>query len=65
MVEGQLKGLFYNCDEKYFPGHNCKGQKKFMAISKYVPEDDVTVPIVDEPSLPDATQEPVDPPKVD
>jgi hypothetical protein len=65
MVERQLKGLCYNCDEKYFSGHKCKEQKLFMAISKDVPEDDVTVPLVDEPSLPDATQEPADPPEVD
>jgi hypothetical protein len=24
MAERQLKGLCYNCDEKYFPGHKCK-----------------------------------------
>jgi hypothetical protein len=35
-----------------------------MAISKDVPEDDVTIPLVDEPSLPDATQEPIDPHEV-
>jgi hypothetical protein len=29
MVECQLKGLFYNCDEKYFPGHKCK-EKNFL-----------------------------------
>jgi hypothetical protein len=55
MVECQLKGLCYNCDEKYFPGHKCKEQNLFMAISEDVPEEDVTVPIVEEPSLPDAT----------
>jgi hypothetical protein len=33
MVERQLKGLFNNCDDKYFPGHKCKEQKIFMAIS--------------------------------
>jgi hypothetical protein len=65
MVERQLKGLCYNCDEKYFPGHKCKEQKLFMAISEDVPEEDVTVPLVEEPSLPDATQEPADPPEVD
>jgi hypothetical protein len=36
-----------------------------MAISKDVPEEDVTVPLVEEPSLPDATQEPTDTPEVD
>jgi hypothetical protein len=34
MVERQLKGLYYNCDEKYFVGHKCKEQKFFMAISE-------------------------------
>jgi hypothetical protein len=64
MYERQPKGLFYNCDEKYFLGHKCKEQKLFMAISKYV-EENVTVPLVEEPSLPDSTQETVDPPEVD
>jgi hypothetical protein len=45
MVECQLKGLFYNCDEKYFLGHKCKEQKLFMAISEDVPEEDVTIPL--------------------
>jgi hypothetical protein len=65
MVERQLKGLCYNCDEKYFPGHKCKEQKLFMAISEDVPEEDVTVPLVEELSLPDATQKPANPPEVD
>jgi hypothetical protein len=29
MVEFQLKGLFYNCDDKYFLGHKCK-EKIFL-----------------------------------
>jgi hypothetical protein len=65
MVECQLKGIFYNCDEKYFPGHKCKEQKLFMAISKDVPKEDVKIPLVDEPSLPDASEEPIEPPKVE
>jgi hypothetical protein len=48
-----------------FLGHKCKEQKLFMAISEDVPEEDVIVPLVEEPSLPDATQEPTDPPEVD
>jgi hypothetical protein len=36
-----------------------------MAISEDVSEEDVTVPLVEEPSLPDATQEPTNPPDVD
>jgi hypothetical protein len=65
MVECQLKDLFYNCDKKYFSRHKCKEKKLFMVISKDVPKEDVIVPLVEEPSLPDATQEPVDPPEVD
>jgi hypothetical protein len=40
MVERQLKGLFYNCDDKYFPGHKCKEQNIFMAISEEISEED-------------------------
>jgi hypothetical protein len=36
-----------------------------MVILEDVPKEDVTVPLVEETSLPDATQEPIDPPKVD
>jgi hypothetical protein len=32
MVEHQLKGICYNCDEKYFPEHNHKEPMIFMAI---------------------------------
>jgi hypothetical protein len=34
IVERQLKGLCYNCDEKYFSGHKCKEQNICMAISE-------------------------------
>jgi len=34
MTERQLKGLYYNCEQKYVPRHKCKDQKIFMAISK-------------------------------
>jgi hypothetical protein len=40
MVECQLKGLCYNCDEKYFLGHKCKEKNIFMAISEDISEDD-------------------------
>jgi hypothetical protein len=36
MVERQLKGIFYNCDDKYFPKNKCKERKLFMAISEDV-----------------------------
>jgi hypothetical protein len=48
MVERQLKGLYYNCDEKYFPGHKCKEQNIFMAISEDLPEEDIDTPLVPE-----------------
>jgi hypothetical protein len=35
-VECQLKGLCYNCDDKYVPGHKCKENKLCMAISEDV-----------------------------
>jgi hypothetical protein len=43
MVECQLKGLCYNCDDKYFPGHKCKEHKLFMAISEDVSDEYVEV----------------------
>jgi hypothetical protein len=46
MVERQLKGLCYNCDEKYFLGHKCKEQNLFMAISEDISEEDVETPLV-------------------
>jgi hypothetical protein len=65
MVEHQLKGLFYNCDEKYFPGHKCKEKKLFMAISEDVSDEDVEVS--PEEALPqeDDITPPSDPPKVE
>jgi hypothetical protein len=46
MAERQLKGLCYNCDEKYFLGHKCKEQNIFMKISEDVSEEDVEPPLV-------------------
>ena len=48
MVERQLKGLCYNCDEKYFPGHKCEEQNLFMAISEDISKEDVETPFVSE-----------------
>jgi hypothetical protein len=65
IVEHQLKGLCYNCDEKYFPGHKCKEQKLFMAISEDISEEDVETPLVSEsPEIIDITP-PSDPPEVE
>jgi hypothetical protein len=47
MVERQLKGLCYNCDDKYFLGHKCKEQKLFMAISEDISKEDVETPEVE------------------
>jgi hypothetical protein len=56
MVERQVKGLCYNCNDKYFPGHKCKEQKIFMAISEDVSEEDVKTPLVSEsPEITDIT----------
>jgi hypothetical protein len=48
MVERQLKGLCYNYDDKYFPGHKCKEKNIFMAISKEILEGDEETPSVSE-----------------
>jgi hypothetical protein len=48
MDECQVKGLCYNCDEKYFPVHKCKEQNTFMAISEDISEEDVETPLVSE-----------------
>jgi hypothetical protein len=65
MVERQLKGLCYNCDDKYFPGHKCKEQNIFMAISEDVSEDDVEAPPVAESPEPTDMTPPSDPPEVE
>jgi hypothetical protein len=65
MVEHQLKGLCYNCDDKYFPSHKCKEQNLFMAISEDISEEDVETPLVSEsPEITDITP-PSHPPKVE
>jgi hypothetical protein len=65
MAERQLKGLCYNCDDKYFPGHKCKEQNIFMAISEDISEEDVETPLVFEsPEITDITP-PSDPPEVE
>jgi hypothetical protein len=65
MVERQLKGLCYNCDEKYFSGHKCKEHNIFMAISEDISEEDVEIPLVSEsPENTDITP-PSNPPKVE
>jgi hypothetical protein len=65
MDERQLKGLCYNCDDKYFPGHKCTEQNIFMAISEDILEEDVETPVVSEsPEITDMTP-PSNPPEVE
>jgi hypothetical protein len=65
MDECQLKGLCYNCDDKYFLGHKCKEQKLFMAISEDILEEHVETPLVSKsPESTDITPPP-DPPEVE
>jgi hypothetical protein len=65
MAERQLKGLCYNFDEKYFPGHKCKEHNLFMAISEDIQEEDVdTPPVPKSPEISDIIP-PSDPPKVE
>jgi hypothetical protein len=65
MDERQLKGLCYNCDDKYFLRHKCKEQTLFMAISEDVSNENVEAPLVSgSPELTDITP-PSDPPKVE
>jgi hypothetical protein len=65
MDEHQLKGLCYNCDDKYFPGHKCKEQKLFMAISEDIQEEYVdNSPMPESPEIYEINP-PSDPPEVE
>jgi hypothetical protein len=65
MDERQLKGLYYNCDDKYFPGHKFKEQKIFIAIFEDILEEDVDTPLMPEsPEITDINP-PSDPPEVE
>jgi hypothetical protein len=65
MVERQLKGLCYNCDEKYFPGNKCKEQNIFMVVNEDIYEEYVVFrPLEELPPSSELTP-PSDPPKVD
>jgi hypothetical protein len=65
MDEHQLKGLCYNCDDKYFSRHKCKEQNIFMAISEDVSKEDVDAPLVSLSPKPTDITPPSDPPKVE
>jgi hypothetical protein len=65
MDKCQLKGICYNCDEKYFMGHKCKEKNIFMAISKDILEDEgVVFPLESFPSVEDLSL-PSDQPEVE
>jgi hypothetical protein len=64
MVEHQLKGLCYNCDDKYFLGHTCKEHNIFMDMTEDFSEEEDDVSHVPEiPPLADINS-PSDPPEV-
>jgi hypothetical protein len=65
MTERQLKGLFYNCDDKYFSGHKCKEKNLFMAILEDVLEEDVEAPLVSVSPEPTYITPPLDPLEVE
>jgi hypothetical protein len=65
MAERQIKGLCYNCDEKYFPGLKCKEQNLLMIISEDVSEDDGDAPLVAVSHEPNDMTPPLDPPEVE
>jgi hypothetical protein len=65
MVECQLKGLCYNCDDKYFPGRKCKEQFFFMNVTEDIFEEVVVVPPMEELPMPSDLTPPSDPPDVD
>jgi hypothetical protein len=65
MVERQLKGLYYNCDDKYFLRHKCKEHKFFMAMNEDASKDEAVVSPVDELPSPSDLTPPFDPPEVE
>jgi hypothetical protein len=65
MVERQLKGLCYNCGDKYFPGNKCKEQNIFMVVTEDLSKEDVVVLTMEELTLPSDLTPSSDPPNVD
>jgi hypothetical protein len=65
MVECQLKGLCYNCDDKYFPKHKCKEQKLFMAMTEDISEEYVVFRPVEELQPPSDLTPSFHPPDID
>jgi hypothetical protein len=65
MAKRQLKGLCYNCDDKYFLKNKCKEQRIFMVVTEDISEEDVVVPPMEELPPPSNLTLPSDPPNVD
>jgi hypothetical protein len=65
MVEIQLKGICYNCDDKYFPVHKCKEQNIFMAMYENVSKEEADVSPVVELTPPVDLTPPFDPLEVE
>jgi hypothetical protein len=65
MDEHQLKGLCYNCDDKYFSRKKCKEQNIFMAVNGDIFEEDVFVLPEEELPPPSEFTLPSDPPEVE
>jgi hypothetical protein len=65
MAECQLKGIYYNYDDKYFSGHKCKEKNLFMAISKDISEEDEENPSMSESSESTDITTPSNPPEVE
>jgi hypothetical protein len=65
IVERQLKGLCYNCDEKYFSGHKYKEQNLFMAISEEISKEDEEIPSLSESHESTDITPPSDPPEIE
>jgi hypothetical protein len=64
MAKCKLKGFCYNYDDKYFPGHKCKEQNLFMAISEEISEEDGETPSMFESPESTDINPPLDPPEV-
>jgi hypothetical protein len=65
MVEHQLKGLCYNCDNKYFTENKCKEHKIFMSVTKDISEEDGFFLPMEELLPPSNMTPPSNPPNVD
>jgi hypothetical protein len=65
MAERQLKGLCYNCDDKYFLGHKCKEKNLFMAIYEDISEEDEETPSMSKSPESTNITPPSDPPEVE